>query len=153
MKSLYASGQTAKELSEKFGISETKIKNWQHKQDWASARKEYDLKRSQTLYAKLLEQETDIVEKNLKLVNAILDITAAEIEKAKVKADDEEKVKDLLKLATIMEKSSRIFKNVIPDVSENVSEQILTELKALNPSPPISFQEGENNPCYQQNQG
>jgi len=130
IRAFYCAGETIQNLAEKFGVPLSNVKNWYWKQDWAEARKKYEKEKESALMEKLTEQSEKVMKSYFNFSELLSEFALCEAKEI-LKTNEPDKIDKLSKLASLVEKGSRIFKNASPDFTEKLIEKILRESKRI----------------------
>lgn len=130
---LYVQGHTVLEISQLLSLKLKTVKSWQAKDVWVDKREEFNKKRTQALYFRLISQIEQSCQRYLQGSILIGHIATEQIQLLyqEFKAGEKFDISSFERLAACLAKGASIHKQVVPDANEQLSQQILQELKEI----------------------
>jgi len=134
---LWLQGNSVEKVAEVLGINKNTVQTWGFRYNWIEKKVQLYEQTKKTLYAKLIDQVTQSAQRYLQgsLLLGHLSLMALNEIHEDVKNGErslEECKGSILVWANVLAKGSSIHRNVVPDANEQVTQQILEELKRMN---------------------
>lgn len=130
---LFVQGRTIPEISQDLSIKLSTVKSWHHKDQWQEKREEFNKKKTQALYFRLISQIEQSCQKYLQGSILVGHIATEQIQLLyqEFKAGEKFDLSSFERLTVCLAKGASIHKQVVPDANEQLSNQILQELKEI----------------------